>query len=47
MRGGRGIYWIEVFVGGAFIKSIWHLLGVEGVSIKVKGVFYIFFLTRG
>ena len=35
-------------MGGAFIRSIWRLAGVEGAFIKVKGFFkIILFLTRG
>ena len=33
---------------GAFIRSIFHLLGLGGAFIKVKRYFYnFFFLTRG
>ena len=30
---------LEVFVEGAFIRSIWRLLGVGGAFLKVKGFF--------
>ena len=39
--------WRKSGVGRAFIRSIWRLLGMGETFNKVKGFFYIFFLTRG